>query len=72
MPSRKNIQIGDKAHYFTNIDDIMSLQVIEVMDIYEVSWCEQYAKLAIYPFEIVTKKKGIKGNGEGTPLYGIF
>ncbi len=47
-----NVQIGDKAYFFNNTDDIMSLQVIEVVDIYEVSLQEQYGKLAIYPFEI--------------------
>ena len=51
MPE-SNIQIGDKAYYFKNIEDIMSLQVIEVVDIYEVSLQEQYGELIDYPFEI--------------------
>ena len=67
-----NVQIGDKAHYFINTNDIMSLQVLEVYDVYEVSLQETYAKLIDYPFKIEFGEKIIGKYGEGTPPYERF
>lgn len=39
------INIGDKASYFRNTEDIMSLVIMEVVDVYEVSLQETFAKI---------------------------
>jgi hypothetical protein len=39
------INIGDKASYFRNPEDIMSLVIMEVVDVYEVSLQETFAKI---------------------------
>ena len=39
------INIGDKASYFRNTEDIMSLVIMEVIDVYEVSLQETFAKI---------------------------
>lgn len=66
------IKIGDKAYYFVNIEDIMSLRVMEIMDVFEVSSNENYAKLSNRPFKAAFNQKNKGKYGEGTTLYGEY
>jgi len=43
---KKMINIGDKSSYFRNPEDIMSLVIMEVIDVYEAGPDETYAEIA--------------------------
>jgi hypothetical protein len=39
------VQIGDKAGVFLNTEDIMTLIILKVVDVYEISLQETYAQI---------------------------